>query len=215
MKTYIREPINGFTHLFGAVLSFVGLLAMVVKASIDSGSPLVIAAVIIFGISLILLYSASATYHMVVAKDHIIAFLRKIDHSMIFVLIAGTYTPICLIGLGGTFGWVIFSIVNGLALLGVLYKLIWFKAPRWLSTAIYVLMGWLIVFFSPSLVDVISPIGMTYLILGGVSYTVGAVIYWLKPKFLEFKHMGFHEIFHIFILIGSLFHFLCIYYYLL
>jgi hemolysin III len=215
LNTYIREPINGFTHLFGALLSFVGLLALVIKASMDSGSPLVITAVIIFGISLILLYSASATYHMVVAKDHIIAFLRKIDHSMIFVLIAGTYTPICLISLGGTTGWTLFFVINGLAILGVLYKLIWFKAPRWLSTALYVILGWIIILFSPSLLEVISSTGMVLLLLGGVSYTVGAVIYWLKPKFLEFKHMGFHEIFHIFILVGSLCHFLCIYYFVL
>ncbi|WP_042142880.1 hemolysin III family protein [Paucisalibacillus sp. EB02] len=215
MSTYIREPINGFTHLFGALFSFVGLLALVIKASMDYGSPLVITAVIIFGVSLILLYSASATYHMVIAKDHIIAFLRKIDHSMIFVLIAGTYTPICLISLGGTTGWTLFFVINGLALLGVLYKLIWFKAPRWLSTALYVILGWIIIFFSPSLLEVISSTGMVLLLLGGLSYTVGALIYWLKPKFLEFKHMGFHEIFHIFILVGSLFHFLCVYYFVL
>lgn len=215
MNTYIREPINGFTHLFGAILSFIGLLALVIKASMDSGSPLAITAVIIFGISLILLYSASATYHMVVARDSIIAFLRKIDHSMIFVLIAGTYTPICLIGLEGVLGWVLFSVINGLAILGVLYKLIWFQAPRWLSTALYVIMGWIIIFFSSSLLDVLSSVGMTLLILGGVVYTVGAFIYWLKPKFLEFKHMGFHEIFHLFILAGSLFHFFCIYYFVL
>jgi hemolysin III len=215
MNTYIREPINGFTHLFGALISFVGLLALVIKASTVYGSPLVITAVIIFGISLILLYSASATYHMVVARDRIISFLRKIDHSMIFVLIAGTYTPICLIGLGGTSGWVLFTIINTLALFGVLYKLIWFQAPRWLSTALYVGMGWIIIFFSPSLSKVLATEGMLLLILGGVSYTVGAFIYWLKPKFLEFKHMGFHEIFHIFILVGSLLHFFCIYYYVL
>ncbi len=212
---YIREPINGFTHLFGAILSFVGLLALVIKASEEYGSPIVIAAVIIFGISLILLYSASATYHMVVAKDKIIALLRKIDHSMIFVLIAGTYTPICLISLDGVTGWVLFAVINGLAILGILYKLIWFNAPRWLSTGIYVLMGWIIIFFSSSLLDVLTWNGMILLILGGLAYTVGALIYWLKPSFLEFKHMGFHEIFHIFILFGSLFHFLCIYFFVL
>jgi hemolysin III len=212
---YIREPINGFTHLFGAILSFVGLLALVIKASATYGSPIVIAAVIIFGISLILLYSASATYHMVVARDKIIALLRKIDHSMIFVLIAGTYTPICLISLDGVTGWVLFAVINGLAILGILYKLIWFNAPRWLSTGIYVLMGWIIIFFSSSLLDVLTWNGMILLILGGLAYTVGALIYWLKPPFLEFKHIGFHEIFHIFILFGSLFHFLCIYFFVL
>src|SRR5690606_15849439 len=163
MNTYIREPINGFTHLFGAIVSFIGLLALVIKASMEYGSPIVITAVIIFGVSLILLYSASATYHMVVARDRVIAFLRKIDHSMIFVLIAGTYTPICLISLQGVLGWTLFFVINGLAVLGVLYKLIWFTAPRWLSTGLYVLMGWLVVFFSSSLFEVLSLNGMLLL----------------------------------------------------
>ncbi|TQS74752.1 hemolysin III family protein [Ornithinibacillus gellani] len=215
MKTYIREPINGFTHLFGAVMAFVGLLAMVIKASSSTGSALAILAVIIFGVSMILLYSASATYHMVVARDHVIAFLRRIDHSMIFVLIAGTYTPLCLISLNNTTGWVLFFVVQGLAIAGVMYKLIWFHAPRWLSTALYIGMGWIVIFFSSSLMSIIGGEGMLLLVIGGVAYTIGGFIYWLKPKFMEFKHMGYHEIFHIFILIGSLFHFLCIYLYVL
>ncbi|WP_099159950.1 PAQR family membrane homeostasis protein TrhA [Virgibacillus ndiopensis] len=215
MNTYIREPINGFTHLFGAVLSFVGLLALVVKASLVTDSAFAIMAVIIFGISMILLYTASATYHMVIAKDHIIAFLRRIDHSMIFVLIAGTYTPLCIISLNGVTGWVLFGVVQSLALIGVGYKLIWFHSPRWLSTSLYIAMGWIIVLFSSSLTASIGVNGMLLLILGGIAYTIGGIIYGLKPKFLSFKHMGFHEIFHIFILVGSLFHFLCVYMYVL
>ncbi|SET35734.1 hemolysin III [Oceanobacillus limi] len=215
MGMYIREPINGLTHLFGAILAFVGLLALVIKATAESGSALAIMAVIMFGVSMILLYAASATYHMVVASKQVIAFLRKIDHSMIFVLIAGTYTPLCLISLNGLTGWILFGVINGLALIGVLYKLIWFHAPRWLSTVLYIAMGWIVIFFSSSLSSIIGTNGMLFLILGGVAYTVGGFIYWLKPKFLEFKHMGFHEIFHIFILFGSLFHFFCVYWYVL
>ena len=98
MRTYIREPINGFTHLGGAILSFIGLLALIIKTTLTTkGSPVDLTAVIIFGISMILLYSASATYHLVTASDKVIAFLRRIDHSMIFILIAGSYTPFCLI----------------------------------------------------------------------------------------------------------------------
>ena len=215
MGVYIREPINGLTHLFGAILSFAGLLAMVIKASTVTESALAITAVIIFGISMILLYSASATYHMVVAKDHVIAFLRRIDHSMIFVLIAGTYTPLCLISLKGAGGWVLFAVVSSIALAGVIFKLVWFHAPRWLSTALYVAMGWIVVFFSAALAPIIGTGGMAMLIAGGLFYTIGAFIYWLKPKLLSFKHFGFHEIFHIFILAGSLFHFLCVYMYVL
>lgn len=215
MGIYIREPINGLTHLFGAILSFAGLLALVIKATATTDSMLAIMAVIIFGVSMILLYAASATYHMVVAKDHVIAFLRRIDHSMIFVLIAGTYTPLCLISLQGVTGWVLFAVISSIAIAGVTFKLVWFHSPRWLSTALYIVMGWIVVFYSPALAPIIGMNGMTLLILGGLFYTVGAFIYWLKPKFLSFKHMGFHEIFHIFILFGSLFHFFCIYRYVL
>lgn len=196
-------------------MAFIGLIALVIKASIKTDSALAITTVIIFGISMILLYSASATYHMVIARNHVIAFLRKIDHSMIFILIAGTYTPLCLISLGGVKGWTLFAVIQSLAFLGVTYKIIWFHAPRWLSTALYLAMGWIVVFFSPSLAPVIGTAGMAMLIIGGIFYTVGGIIYWLKPNIFSFKYMGFHEIFHIFILFGSLFHFICIYSYVL
>lgn len=212
---YIREPINGLTHLSGAILSFIALLAMVIKASITTDSALAITAVIVFGVSLILLYSASATYHMVIAKDKVIAFLRKLDHSMIFILIAGTYTPFCLISLNGVTGWTLFAIVTFVALSGVLFKLVWFNCPRWLSTSIYIVMGWLIIFVASPLSEVLSQAGLFLLVLGGILYTVGGIIYGAKPNFLRSKYMGFHEIFHVFILLGSTAHFLCVYMYVL
>ncbi|WP_121640115.1 hemolysin III family protein [Virgibacillus sp. Bac330] len=215
MGVYIREPINGLTHLFGAILSFIGLLALIFKANETIGSPLAITAVVIFGLSMTLLYSASATYHMVIAKKQVIAFLRRIDHSMIYILIAGTYTPLCLISLKGTLGWTLFIIITTLAALGVVFKLVWFHCPRWLSTLLYIGMGWIVVFFSSNLAPIINKGGMVFLVLGGVIYTVGGIIYALKPKALNFKHMGFHEIFHLFILAGSLFHFITVYVYVL
>ncbi len=196
-------------------MAAVGLAALVMKVSATSDAALDFMAVIIFGVSMILLYTASATYHMVVAKDWVIAFLRKIDHSMIFVLIAGTYTPFCLITLNGVKGWSIFAVISALALIGVTFKLIWFHSPRWLSTALYVIMGWIMIFFSGSLAAEIGKNGMIFLVAGGLFYTIGALIYWLKPSFLSFKQFGFHEIFHLFILVGSLFHFICIYMYVL
>ncbi|RFA35535.1 hemolysin [Virgibacillus dokdonensis] len=215
MGVYIREPINGLTHLFGAILSFIGLLALIFKANETIGSPLAITAVVIFGLSMTLLYSASATYHMVIAKKQVIAFLRRIDHSMIYILIAGTYTPLCLISLKGTLGWTLFIIITTLAVLGVVFKLVWFHCPRWLSTLLYIGMGWIVVFFSSNLAPIINKGGMVFLVLGGIIYTVGGIIYALKPKALNFKHMGFHEIFHLFILAGSLFHFITVYVYVL
>ncbi|MBU9710929.1 PAQR family membrane homeostasis protein TrhA [Evansella tamaricis] len=215
MNTYIREPINGFTHLAGAILAFFGLLAMVIKVSASSPSILAITSVIIFGCSMILLYSASATYHMVVAKDRVIAFLRRVDHSMIYVLIAGTYTPFCLISLNGVTGWVLFAIISSLAIFGVIFKLVWFHCPRWLSTTLYIAMGWVVIFFFSPLSEVLHFNGILLLIVGGVLYTIGGIIYATKPKFLAFKHMGFHEIFHIFILLGSLAHFLSVFLYVI
>ncbi|MFE8700503.1 hemolysin III family protein [Cytobacillus sp. FJAT-54145] len=215
MGSFIREPINGLTHLAGAILSFVALIAMVIKATITTSSALAIAAVIIFGISMILLYSASATYHMVIAKDKVIAFLRRLDHSMIFVLIAGTYTPFCLISLNGVTGWVLFSIIIFVAVCGIIFKMVWFNCPRWLSTSIYIIMGWMVVFVASPLSSILSIKGLFLLVLGGVLYTIGGIIYGAKPKFLQSKYMGFHEIFHIFIMLGSTAHFLCVFMFVL
>ncbi|WLR54170.1 hemolysin III family protein [Mesobacillus subterraneus] len=215
MNSYIREPINGLTHLAGALLSFAGLLALVIKASLTTGSALAITSVMIFGISMILLYTASATYHMVISKDSVIAFLRKIDHSMIFVLIAGTYTPFCLISLNGVTGWTLFGIIIFAALCGILFKMIWFRSPRWLSTSIYIVMGWMVIFVVSPLSSVLNPAGIFWLVAGGIMYTIGGVIYALKPDFLRSKHLGFHEIFHIFIMLGSTAHFLSVYLYVL
>lgn len=210
MPKYIREPINGFTHLFGAILSFAGLLILVIKTTLKNPSPLALTAVIIFGISLILLYSASATYHLVIAKEKTIKFLRRLDHSMIFILIAGSYAPFCLISLNGVKGWILFGIEVFIAIIGICFKLIWFKSPRWVSTIIYVAMGWFAIFLIIPLYRALSIGGLLLLVIGGLFYTVGAVIYGAKPKFLKLKKLEFHEIFHIFILFGSLFQYLCV-----
>lgn len=215
MNNYLREPINGFTHLAGAILSFIGLLALVIKTALQGPSAVALTAVIIFGISMILLYSASATYHLVVSTERVISYLRRIDHAMIFLLIAGSYTPFCLIALKGTAGWVLFSVIIAIAIVGISFKLIWFNCPRWLSTSIYVLMGWLAIFLIGPLKKALSPQGLELLIIGGVFYTIGAIIYATKPNFLKSKYLGFHEIFHIFIMFGTLTHFLCVFKYVI
>lgn len=215
MNNYLREPVNGFTHLAGAILSFAGLLALVIKTALQGHSTVALTAVIIFGISMILLYAASATYHLVVSSDKVISFLRRLDHSMIFLLIAGSYTPFCLIALEGTTGWVLFSIIITIAIVGISFKLIWFNCPRWLSTSIYVIMGWIAVFLMGPLKESLSSQGLSLLIMGGVFYTIGAIIYATKPKFLKSKYLGFHEIFHIFIMFGTLTHFLCVFKYVI
>ena len=215
MNRYVREPINGFTHLVGALLAFVGLLFLVVKGAQTLSDPIEILSLIVFGVSMILLYAASATYHMVIASDHVIAWLRRIDHSMIYILIAGTYTPFCLITLKGPVGWSYFTIIWLLAISGVLFKVIWFHSPRWLSTALYIAMGWLIIFAIGPLAKNLELGGLIWLLAGGIIYTIGGVIYGLKPKWLETKYLGFHELFHLFILAGSLAHFISVYFYVI
>lgn len=212
---YLREPVSGFTHLAGAVLSFVGLLALVIKTTINSPTIVNLTAVIIFGVSMILLYSASATYHLVVSSDKVIKFLRKLDHSMIFILIAGSYTPFCLIALNGGHGSMLFGLISAIAVAGVLFKMFWFNCPRWLSTSIYIVMGWISIFIIGPLSKAISPEGVFYLALGGVFYTIGGIIYGLKPKCLNFKYLSFHDIFHIFVMLGSLTHFYCVFNYVI
>lgn len=211
-----REPVNGFTHLFGAVVSLVGLIVLIVKAVLSyPSSGLTLTSVIIFGVSLIFLYTASSIYHLVNSTDKVIKLLRRLDHSMIFVLIAGTYTPICLVVLEGKLRWGIFIAVWSMAIAGVLFKMIWFNMPRWLSTMFYICMGWFVVLFINPVFQSIRVKGMIWLVLGGVFYTVGGIIYALKWPDLRLKCMGFHEIFHIFILLGSLSHYICVFKYVI
>ena len=216
MNTYIREPINALTHLAGAILSVFALIARIIKVTtLDNPTIIGLSAIITFGISMILLYATSATYHMVISSDKVLKFLQRLDHSMIFVLIAGTYTPFCLIALNGKSGWILFSIIILIAVCGIVFKLAWFNCPRILSTSIYIIMGWMAIFVFKPLFISLSIEGLILLIVGGILYTIGGVIYALKPKCLYFKYLGFHEIFHIFIMLGSLCHFLCIYLYVI
>lgn len=188
---------------------------MLVKGFINNSSTVTIASVIIFGISLILLYTVSATYHGVITSDKVIFRLRKLDHSMIFILIAGSYAPFSLIALGGSRGTIFFTIIASIAISGILFRMLWFNCPRWLQTALYIGLGWAAIFMIKPLSQVLSPISLFLLVLGGVLYTVGGVIYGLKPKKLQLGKFGFHEIFHIFIILGSLCHFICVFIYLI
>lgn len=215
MEKYFREPINSLTHWVGSILSLFALIAMLTKGLINNASSIAIVSVVIFGISLISLYSVSATYHGVITSEKIIFRLRKLDHSMIFILIAGSYAPFCLIALGGSKGTIFFTTIASIALAGILFRMLWFNCPRWLQTALYIGLGWAAIFMIKPLSQVLSPISLFLLVLGGVLYTIGGVIYGIKPKKLQLGKFGFHEIFHIFIILGSLSHFICVFTYLL
>ncbi len=212
--TKLREPISALTHFIAFLLGIPVLITLLVKAN-EQSTPYHVFAIGVFGVSLLLLYGASTIYHAVTLPDKYIKILRRIDHMMIFILIAGTYTPICLIPLSGKVGWTLLALVWGFAIAGIILKAVWFNAPRWLSTALYVIMGWLVLIAFVPLEKAIPIGGIALLVAGGVTYTIGAVIYALKwPKF-NFKYFGFHEIFHLFVMGGSFFHIMFMFNYVL
>lgn len=210
----MKDPVSSLTHLIGAVISIPCTIFLVYNAY-HNATMVHVVSFIIFGIALFLLYSASAVYHMLPIPEKASEILRRIDHMMIFVLIAGTYTPICLIPLRGAWGWTLLSLVWGIAILGIILKAVWIDAPRKLSTAIYLIMGWLAVLVFYPLVNALPLAAILLLIAGGIIYSLGAVIYAVKwPKF-SFKFFGFHELFHLFVLGGSACHIVLMFKYIL
>lgn len=215
MYKKLREPINSITHLAGALFSLIALIAMLIKAISTNASSVGILSVTIFGISLILLYITSGTYHGIISSDKVISIFKKLDHSMIFVLIAGSYAPFCLLTIGGKFGVTMFIIMITLAVLGIIFKLCWFTCPCWVDSTMYIGLGWAALFMIKPLASILPAISLFLLVLGGIFYTIGGVIYAGKSKKLTIGNWGFHEIFHIFILLGSLSHFICVYTYVI
>lgn len=214
MNIKIREPFNGFSHLLGAILSVLGLVLLIRRALLF-GNVRHMVAYIIFGTSLILLYSASAIYHLLFVSDKVTKVLRYIDHMMIYILIAGSYTPLCLITLKGKWGNIVLTSIWVLAIAGIITTGLWLNAPRWLSTSIYLIMGWLVAIITPAIIPAITLSGFAFLLGGGILYSVGAVIYGLKKPNFAWNPLGFHEIFHLFILAGSFCHYLLMYKYVL
>lgn len=200
--------------MIGAVLAVPGL-AVLVYSAVMYATTWHIVSFSIFGASLILLYTASTIYHSLDVSKHVTEILRRIDHMMIYILIAGTYTPLCLVPLRGPWGWSIFGTILGIAVAGIIMKILWFNAPRWLYTLFYVGMGWLAVIALPPLVRSMPVGGIAWLLIGGVFYTIGAVIYALKRPNPIPGRFGFHEIFHLFVLAGSASHFWLMYRYIL
>lgn len=209
-----RENLNTKTHLVGVLFSSIATFWMLIVGIIHLSWQSILGG-LIFGISSIALYSASSYYHAFNGTKEQILKLKKLDHMMIFVLISGTYTPICLKSLPLFTGIILLICVWSITILGIFFKLFWINAPRWLYTSLYVLLGWACLFVMPDLLKYVNHIALTWLALGGVSYTIGAVIYALKSPKLEFGEFRFHEIFHIFVLIGSICQFICIDFYVL
>lgn len=216
MQITIREPGSAITHFVGMMMALIAATPLLIKAALSSGS-LVLPAMTIFILSMILLYGASATYHSVNLSGKSLRFFKKLDHMMIFVLIAGTYTPVCLIILGGPLGYTLLTVVWGIALFGIILKACWVTCPKWFSSMIYIAMGWVCLGVFGTLWDVLPHAAFLWLLAGGIFYTVGGVIYALKLSIFNGKHkyFGSHEIFHIFVMLGSICHFIFMYRYVI
>ncbi len=199
-----KEVVNSYTHLLGMLFSVVALVALVVRSV---GNPVHVVAFSVYGASLVLLYAASTSTHWFALSPSGDDLLQRLDHAAIFVLIAGSYTPICLVTLGGGWGWSLLGIVWAVALAGVALKLSYEHLPRWSTTALYLGMGWLAVIAIVPLARILSLGGLAWLLVGGLSYTVGAVIYATRRPDPFPDVFGFHEIFHFFVLGGSAAHF--------
>lgn len=216
MQITIREPGSAITHFVGMMMALVAATPLLIKAALSSGS-LVLPAMTVFILSMILLYGASATYHSVNLSGKALRFFKKLDHMMIFVLIAGTYTPVCIIILDGPLGYTLLAVVWGIALFGIILKALWVTCPKWFSSMIYIAMGWVCLGVFGTLWDVLPHAAFLWLLAGGIFYTVGGVIYALKLPIFNGKHkyFGSHEIFHIFVMIGSICHFIFMYRYVI
>lgn len=207
MLKVFREPVNSLTHWAGALFALGGLIALLI---IGWDTPAKIISLAIYGVSLIAMFSASATYHMVRVKDRALEIFRKVDHAAIYLLIAGTYTPFCVNAFEGFWKWGMLTIIWSLALIGIIVKVFYIRAPRWLNAGIYLVMGWLALAAAGQMLAALPAWVLTWLIIGGVLYTLGAVVY--ITKIFNFKPgvFGFHEMWHIFVLFAAAAHYVAV-----
>ena len=209
MKFKIKDPGSAITHFIGCVMAIVAAAPLLIKAAREPGSIYMIA-MSVFILSMILLYAASTIYHTVDSTEKVNRRLRKMDHMMIFILIAGSYTPVCLITLKGKTGYILCGAVWAVALVGIIVKACWITCPKWFSSVIYIAMGWICLGVFGQLWNTLPRPAFLWLLAGGLIYTAGGVIYALKLPIFNARHryFGSHEIFHLFVMGGSICHFI-------
>lgn len=212
IEEHIKDPGSAITHFIGMLMAIFAAVPLLIKAAHEP-SRIYVASIAVYAASLILLYAASTTYHTFNRSKRINTILKKIDHMMISVLIAGSYTPICLLVLGGRTGILLLCIVWGIALIGILIKAFWVYCPKWVSSVLYIGMGWTCVLAFTQILNSMSPAAFGWLLAGGIIYTAGGVIYALKLPIFNSRHkyFGSHEIFHLFVMGGSACHFVVMY----
>lgn len=208
----IKDPGSAITHFIGMLMAIFAAVPLLIKATTAPDKVHVIS-LAIFIVSMILLYAASTIYHTLDVSEKVNKILRKVDHSMISVMIAGSYTPVCVIVIGGKMGMTMLALIWGIAILGILIKIFWITCPKWFSSILYIAMGWLCVIGFTQIINALSTAAFAWLLAGGIIYTVGGVIYALKLPIFNSKHKNFgsHEIFHLFVMGGSICHFILMY----
>jgi len=204
-RFWIREPFCGFSHGLGVLLSIAALVALLILAHGKLWQTISFA---VFGVSLIVLYTASTLYHSLWVKPQQIIKLMRFDHVAIFLLIAGTYAPVCLVSLRGAWGWSLFGVEYGLAVIGIVCSLVWKGFPDWARIAIYVIMGWLIMIAIVPASHVLGPAGIAWLFAGGAAYSIGTVVFATDKPHLWPGKFSAHDLWHIFVLVGSACHFI-------
>jgi hemolysin III len=211
----IYEPFNCISHFIGMLLSIAG---MVILLALSQGDPWRIVSFSIYGACAILLFSASTLLHGLVVAPHVREWLLRFDHIGIYAFIAGSYTPVLLVSIqdySPAWSWSLFGVVWGLGIGGMIFKSTWLGAPRWLSTGLYLLLGWLALVGIVPLVNAMPIGGFLWLLAGGLFYSVGAVIFTLQRPNLIPEVFGYHELWHLFVLAGSICHFFMLLFYVL
>lgn len=210
----LKDPGSAITHFIGMLMAVFATAPLIIRAF--SGGTDVTFCCLVFMVSMILLYGASTIYHSFDMGERKNKILKKFDHAMIFVLIAGSYTPVCLLVIGGKTGIVLLSLVWTVGILGIIFKLCWVTCPKWLSSAMYIAMGWMCVIAFAPIMNNMTASEFAWLLTGGIIYTIGGIIYAIKtPKVKAYnerhRYFGTHEIFHVCVMIGSLCHFVMVY----
>jgi hemolysin III len=211
LKRYIREPFCGLSHFIGAGLSVLGLVLLLIAAH---GRPWHTVSYSIYGLTLISLYTSSGLYHSLKVSPRAEFEFMRVDHLNIFLLIAGSCTPVCLVPLRGPWGWSLFGIEWGIAVLGISSTYLWKNRPHWVRITLYIIMGWLVAGTLSPLRASVPEAGLLWLVSGGLFYTVGAAVFALDRPHLWPGKFSAHDLWHVFVLAGSACHFYFIYHFI-